>query len=204
MHSRIESQKLKNVSVSFTNANNLGLRSGAFDIALCGFMGWDDCFDFAQEEFTQPDRKAKEIWRVLRDGGKLISCSWERQEDVSWMEEAIIRHYPAILVDNEYLAERPIGMAYEKAEGYEIILRSAGFKEIEVVKETMTFISTDEEEWWRQMQHIGWDSIMERIERNEPGQLRRIKKAIFKDLQYYKQADGIPFYKKVFFVSGVK
>ena len=120
------------------------------------------------------------------------------------MEEAIIRHYPAILEDNEYLAERPIGMAYEKAEGYEIILRSAGFKEIEVVKETMTFISTDEEEWWRQMQHIDWDSITERIERNEPGQLRRIKEAIFKDLQYYKQADGIHFYKEVFFVCGVK
>lgn len=167
-------------------------------------MGWDDCFDFAQGEFTQPDWKAKEIWRVLRDGGRFICCSWERQEGVSWMEEAIIRHYPAILEDCEYLAERPIGMAYEKAEGYEIILRSANFREIKVVKETMTFISTDEEEWWRQMQHIGWDSIMERIERNEPGQLQRIKEAIFKDIQPYKKTDGLHFDKQVFFVCGVK
>jgi hypothetical protein len=120
------------------------------------------------------------------------------------MEEIITRHHPALLKDGEYLSRRPIGMAYEKAEGYEIILQSAGFRHIGVVKEAMTFVSTDEEEWWRQMQQIGWDSIMERIERKGPGQLRRIKEAIFQDLQRYKQADGLHFDKEVFFVSGLK
>jgi ubiquinone/menaquinone biosynthesis C-methylase UbiE len=167
-------------------------------------MGWYDCFDFAQGEFTQPDTKAKEIWRVLRDGGRFVCCSWEKQEGVSWMEEAIIRYYPAILEDREYLERRPIGMAYEKAEGYEIIFQRAGFREIEIFRETVTFVSTDEEEWWRQMQYLGWDSFIEKIKNDGTDQLQRVKRAIFKDLQRYKQADGIHFDKVVFFVCGVK
>lgn len=188
----------------FTNAEDLGFPTGSFDVAICGFMGWYDCFDFEQGEFTQPDRKAKEIRRVLRVGGRFVCCFWDRQDDVSWMEEAIIRHYPAILEDGEYLERRPIGMAYEKAEGYEIILRESGFGNIEVLREVMTFVSTDEEEWWRQMQHLGWDSFIEKIESEGSDQLQRVKGAIFKDLQRYKQADGIHFGKAVFFVHGVK
>jgi SAM-dependent methyltransferase len=167
-------------------------------------MGWDDCFDYAQGKFTQPDTKAKEIWRVLRDGGRFVCCSWEKQEDVSWMEEAIIRHYPAILEDGEYVKRRPIGMAYEKAAGYEVIFQSAGFREVEITREAMTFVSTDDEEWWRQMQHLGWDSLLEVIEVDGTDRLHNIKEAIFEDLQGYKQADGIYFEKVVFFVCGLK
>jgi ubiquinone/menaquinone biosynthesis C-methylase UbiE len=195
---------VKNVTVLFTNAKHLGFRTGSFDIAVCGFMGWDDCFDFVRGEFTQPDAKAKEVWRVLRHGGRFVCCSWDKQEDLSWMEEAMLRHYPAILENSEYLERRPIGMAHEKAEGYEVIFRSAGFSEIEILREAMTFVSTDEEEWWRQMQHLGWDSFTERIEDAGTGRLQGVKEAIFKDLQPHKQADGIHFDKAVFFVCGVK
>ncbi len=186
------------------NARSLGFPAGSFDLALCGFMGWDDCFDFVDFKFTQPDTKGTEILRVLRDGGRFVCCSWDEQEDVTWMEDAILRHYPAILEDSEYLQRRPIGMAYEKAQGYEIIFRSAGFRNIEVSTETMTFVSTDEEEWWRQMEHLGWDSLTKKIKRASPGELRRVKKAIFEDLQAYKRPEGICFRKVVFFVSGVK
>jgi ubiquinone/menaquinone biosynthesis C-methylase UbiE len=183
------------------NAKDLGFPAGTFDIALCGFMGWDDCFDFIRFEFTQPDTKASEIRRVLKDGGRFVCCSWEEQEDLAWMEETIQRHYPAILQDDEYLERRPIGMAYEKAEGYEIIMQNAGFQRVDVSKETMTFVSTDEEEWWRQMLHLGWDSLIEKI---ETGELQRVKEAIFQDLQSHKEADGLHFRKVVFFITAVK
>ena len=128
------------------NAKSLGFQSNSFDMALCGFMGWDDCFDFVNFKFTRPDTKAPEIWRVLRRGGKFVCCSWDEQEDLTWMEEKILQYYPAILKDSEYLERRPIGMAYEKAQGYESIFRSAGFKDIEISTHSMTFISSDEEE----------------------------------------------------------
>jgi SAM-dependent methyltransferase len=167
-------------------------------------MGWDDCFDFARGAFTQPDAKAPEIWRVLRDGGRFVCCSWERQEDLAWMEEAVLRHYPALLDDREYLERRPIGMSYEKAEGYEIILRTAGFRDVEVSREELTVVSTDEEEWWRQMEQVGWDSLLERVEASGGDSLRRLKEAIFLDLQGYRRADGFHFEKAVFFVCGAK
>lgn len=188
----------------FTNARNLGFLAGSFDIALCGFMGWDDCFDFVQFKFTQPDIKAKEIWRVLREGGKFVCCSWEAQEDLAFMEGAMLRYYPAILHDNEYLVHRPIGTGYEKAEGYEIILRSAGFKNIEVSQESAEFVSTDEEEWWQEMQYIGWDVFFEKIRVEDEHKPQRIKQGILKDIQSHKRQDGIHFTKTVFFVCGVK
>jgi SAM-dependent methyltransferase len=186
------------------DAKSLGFQTGIFDIALCGFMGWDDCFDFVQGQFTRSDTKAKEIWRVLRDGGVFLCCSWDEQEDVSWMEEAVIRYHPAILEDREYLERRPIGMAHEKAEGYEIIFRHAGFRDVAISREAMTFVSTDEEEWWRQMQQVGWDPLLRKIESGEADRLREIKESVFKDLQHYRQDDGICFDKAVFFVRGVK
>ena len=190
--------------MSFMNANNLGFPTGSFDVALSGFMGWYDCFDFVRFEFTQPEKKAKEIRRVLRDEGRLVCCSWHEQEDLRWMEEEMVRHYPAILEDSEYLERRPIGMAYEKAEGYKIILSSAGFRDIEVSHETMTFVSTDEEEFWRQMQEVGWASLLEKFENQAPAQLSRAKQAILEDLQRYKHSDGIHFDKVVIFARGMK
>jgi ubiquinone/menaquinone biosynthesis C-methylase UbiE len=187
MHSRIERKKLVNAAALFTNARNLGFPAGSFDRIICGFMGWYDCFDFTHNEFTQPEAKAREIWRVLKDEGQFTCCSWEEQEDLRWMEEAILRYYPAILEDPEYLQERPIGMAYEKAAGYEIILHSAGFRDIGVTKEAAGFVSTDEEEWWRQMRFVGWDSLIEKIDRKGDGSLQRIKEAIFAGLQQFKR-----------------
>jgi len=167
-------------------------------------MGWYDCFDFDKGEFTQPDTKAKEIWRVLRDGGRFVCCTWEKQEGISWMEEAIYRHYPEILEDSEYLKRRPIGMAYEKADGYEIIFQRAGFRNIRIIRETMTFVSTDEEEWWRMMLYLGWDSFIDKIMNDGTDQLQRIKRVIFKDLKSHKHTDGILFDKVVFIVYGDK
>ena len=192
---------MENASVAFINAKNLAFKHVCFDIAICGFMGWDDCFDFNLNQFIEPDTKIKEIWRTLNDGGQFICCSWEMQEDVQWLEDAVIRHHPAILEDSEYLKHRPIGMAYEKADGYKLILRSGGFREIETIKEEMTFVSTDKEEWWRQMQHLGWADIFEKV---KPDRLQSIKKAIFEELQPYQHADGLHFNKRVFFIRGVK
>lgn len=195
---------MNNVAVLFDNAWKLAFPANRFDLALCGFMGWYDCFDFDKLQFTQANEKGKEIWRVLRERGKFVCCSWEAQDDLAWMEEAMLRHYPALLEDQEYLRRRPIGIAYEKANGYEIIFDSAGFHNIETYKETAEFVSTDEEEWWRQLNSVGWDSILERIGQDNSEEFHRIKDAILNDLQSYKQSDGIHFSKTVFYVSGVK
>lgn len=183
------------------NAKNLGFPDGVFDLAICGFMGWYECFDFEQFQFSKPDQKTPEIFRVLRSGGRFVCCSWEAQEDVTWMENEVLRHYPAMLENPDYLAERPVGMSYEKAEGYELIFRNAGFKDIEITSHSMTFVSTDEEEWWRQMRGLGWEDILDKIEESTQ---QRLKEAIFNDLQRFRRSEGICFNKSVFLITGHK
>jgi hypothetical protein len=68
----------------------------------------------------------------------------------------------------------------------------------------MTFVSTDEEEWWRQMEQVGWDSLIRKIESGGADRLQRVKEAIFADLASYRQEDGIHFDKVVSFVCGTK
>ena len=167
-------------------------------------MGWYDMYDFRNGEFKQQDTKAEGIWRVLREGGRFVCGSWEKQEGLTWMENSIHRYYPEILNDTEYLKHRPVGMAYEKADGYEIIFKSAGFRNIEVIREAMTFVSSDEDEWWRMMLYIGWDKYLAKIENSGKDRIEEIKRSIFKDLQSHKQTDGIHFEKIVFFVRGEK
>lgn len=167
-------------------------------------MGWDDCFDFSRNVFTQPETKISEIHRVLKHGGKFVCCSWQAQEDLAWMETAILRYFPEILNDEDYLQQRPVGMSYEKAHGYEVILQSADFREVEIFVETAEFISTDEEEWWRQMERIGWDIYFKKLKKSDTSSFLSIKQRILYDLSSHKQSDGIHFTKTVFYISGVK
>jgi ubiquinone/menaquinone biosynthesis C-methylase UbiE len=190
--------------VLFANASSLSFPTGLFDIALCGFMGWSDCYDFVSQEFTKIDTKAHEIRRVLRPGGKFVCCAWEAQKDLEWMEETMNRHYPDLLQDGEYLEQRPIGAAYERPGGYEIIFRDAGLRDIEVTRETSEFISTNEEEWWLEMQYIGWDYFFNKIRKVGPSIAQGLKDTIFTELQLFKQSDGFHFTKSAFYVSGVK
>ena len=95
-------------------------------------------------------------------------------------------------------------MANETAQGYQIIFQAAGFREIEISRETAEFVSTDEEEWWRQMRRVGWESFFDKVASDSADKLQRVKDAILQDLQPTKQPDGIHFTKAAFYVHGVK
>ena len=196
------------------NAGNIGFPEGSFDFVLAGFVGWDYCFDFLRCEFTASDIRMGEIYRVLKDDGQVFINSWEQQGDLDWIEEAIIRHYPAILDDGEFIRRRPIGYSRENATGYEKILRSAGFTKIEFRQEVVDCVSRDEEEWWEQIRNLGWGrfftATVDQISGNQgsrqqaQNRLEVLKPAILADLRHRKQADGYHFDKRVLFVAGKK
>ncbi len=195
---------MENVAALYANAENMAFPDSTFDFALCGFMGWDHCFDFALGEFTGPDIRMREISRVLKNGGRVGISSWVKQGDLDWMEEAIIRHYPSILSDREFLTCRPIGYSREGAEGYKVILKNAGFGDIEVIDETLECVSTDEEEWWEQMRQVRWHHFFKKIENEGIDRLQRLKQDVFRDLQQHRGTEGIHFTKSVVFVFGTK
>jgi SAM-dependent methyltransferase len=186
------------------NAENIGFPEASFDFVLSGFMGWYDCFDFTRGRYTRPDRKSKEIWRVLKEGGKVVICSWERQEDLHWMEQAFLRNYPPLGEDQDYIRSHPIGTAYENPEGYQLILKGAGFKNIEVFNLRAEFVSTTEDEWWEQMRTVGWARFFKKVGGDGAETLTRIREAIFRELQAHKHPDGLCFTKSVFSLTGRK
>jgi len=202
--SRIEREHLNNVSALITNAENIGFPDCSFDFAFCGFMGWEYCFDFKRSEFWGQDRRMMEISRVLRDGGQVGISSWLRQEDLDWMEEKVIQHYPAILVDRDFISNRPIGYSREGAEGYKIILQSAGFKEFKIVTEEVEFVSKDVGEWWEQMESVGWLRFFRKIENEHADIIQELKANILLDLQHQMQTDDIRFVKSVVFIYAKK
>jgi hypothetical protein len=118
------------VAVLFTNAYHLGFPSNSFDIALSGFMGWYDCFDFERNEFTQPDKKPWRSSALRKEAGSSAVPGKHRMIWHSWKLPCFATFQ--ISFDREYIEQRPIGMAYEKLAGYEIILKTAGFRDIDV------------------------------------------------------------------------
>ena len=184
------------------NAENMGFEPGSYDFALCGFMGWDDYYDFVLNEFTGPDPRMQEIYRVLRTGGRVGLSSWEKQADLDWMQDILIEHFPSIVTRrNGESAEQPLVYSKENPAGIEQILTSAGFNNIQVFKETTEFVSPDEETWWRQMRSVGWYRYFEELSADE---LIIFKKIVFNDLRALKHEDGIHFSKTVIFVSAEK
>ena len=196
---------LGNVAFTQMDAGCLGLSSETYDSVLANFVGWDDCFDFDRMEFIAPDRKLAEIMRVLKSGGQVGIGSWERQEDLEWLGEHFRRYFPEYVAD----LERETGsvmMVYgkENAKGLESILRKGGCQDIEIITETAEFVSTDEEEWWRQMWRAGWRQHIGQVTRADSDKLEWLKERVFEDLQQHKHNDGIHFSKTVLFAFGRK
>jgi len=177
----------------------MGFRENSFDVALCGFVGWDHCFDFVLDRFTGPDTRLKEMARVLNSGGRVGISSFERQDDIEWMEETLGRYLPDLVQDGgRDRLQRPLVYSKETAGGFRKILSRAGFKDIQIHRMQADFVSADEETWWRQMEQVGWRRYLKESDTMGPGALEQLKANVFRDLQRHKDGEGIHFTKWVF------
>lgn len=206
--SRIEREKLEDVSAFLMNAERMDFPDRSFDLALCGFMGWDYCYDFVLGQSTGSDTRLREIYRVLRDGARVGFSIWERQEDLEWLEALFYWHFPSLVPQaDERGVRRETVYSKENAKGYVQILRSAGFKELEIVSETVDCVHAGQEAkeaWWEQMRNVGWDSPFEQVENLGPERLAGFKEAVFNALDRRMRADGLHFAKSVSYVLGTK
>jgi len=199
----IQKRSLRNTALAQMDATNLGFMYGLFDRVLCGFVGWNYCFDFVRLKFTSPDTILAEISRVLRAGGRVGISSWAKQEDLDWLGEQFRRYLP------EYVADQKMGSAItvyskENAKGLERVLREGGFQNIGIATETAEFVSTDEEEWWWQVWGAGWQEHIDRVARTDANKIMQFKEQVFENLQQYRRSDGIHSRKTVLFAYGKK
>lgn len=191
------------------NAEDIDFPDGSFDLALCGFVGWDYCYDFVLGQFTGPDTRMQEIRRVLRDGGRVGFSIWERQEDIEWLEALLCWYIPSLAHKTDLVrgVRRKTVYSQENARGYVHLLRHAGFREIEIASETVDCVNAGQEAkevWWEQMRSVGWGDVFDQVSSSESERLRCFRAAVFRALERQTRADGIHFAKSVSFVFATK
>ena len=199
----IQKRSLRNTALAQMDATNLAFMNGLFDRVLCGFIGWNYCFDFGRLEFTSPDSILAEISRVLRAGGRVGISSWAMQEDLDWLGEQFRRFLPAYVVDQKKGSALTV-YSKENAKGLARVLREGCFQDIEIATETAEFVSTDEEEWWWQVWGAGWQEHIDRVARSDAYKFKQFKKQVFDNLQINRRSDGIHSQKTVLFAFGKK
>ena len=168
------------------DATRPGFRSDSFDYVLSGFAA---CW------FSLRD-----VFPLLRAGGRVALSSWAWQEDNEWMGASVGRLVPE--PGNTDLRPRAYGL--DTVEAFADVLDKAGFRDIQVLREDKEFVFQDEEEWWRVMENSGWQSRLERIRKMGADVLDRLKEDAFAMLQSHKDADGVHFTRSVLFAFGTK
>lgn len=201
----VQSSGLDNGRAAQMDARHLGFADETFDVVLCGFLGWDDVFDFERGRFITEDRKLGQISRVLKAQGRVGISAWAWQEDNEWMGELLGLHLPSAGSESGKAAPHvPICYSRETVAGLTTVLRHAGFGQLRILTEEKVFAYRDEPEWLAVMSAYGWRRHLAQIRRLSPQIQKRFETAAIEKLRPRKQSDGIHFTRRVIFAFGTK
>jgi len=153
----IKKAAISNFSLDRMNVKDLTYKDNSFDYVLCGFIGFDDVYDFINDKYRSSNEKMKQIFRVMKQGAKVGFTSWCLQEDIK----------VAIDVLKDYLIQegikssdevRTLSESYSKesAAGFHQMMVDSGFKNIDVHTEDYTIIYNDFKDWWQKMMNVAW------------------------------------------------
>jgi len=81
------------------------------------------------------------------------------------------------------------------------LLLLIGFKNIKVITENYTLVFQNAEEYWMQMQRLGWRYYLNKMTTADQ---EKLKEYTFKKLQSHMNTDGISFEREVLFAYGEK
>ncbi len=191
--SLVSLKDLSNVKVIQMDAEKLEFEDNRFDNVLCGL---------STSFFSDSLGAVDEMYRVLRDGGRIGLSTWKKREKKGILDKVYTELFPQN--KNCNLNNIPSRPDFGSVDGVEKILKNAGFKNIEIFVEEKTFYYKDEEEWWQEQWTNASRGIFERIERNGPDALIKFKDAAFTAIQEYKDEHGVRFDTSVLYSFGHK
>jgi ubiquinone/menaquinone biosynthesis C-methylase UbiE len=151
---RIKAQKqgLTNINFHTGDFQDLGLKDASFDAIVCVFG-----------IFFVPDMVAavKELWRMVRPGGKLAITSWgknvfEPANQVFW--KSIENERPDL-----YLQFTPWDRISDAA-SLKALLEAGGATQVEVFEEIGTHELTRPEDWWTMVMGGGCRGTIEKLD----------------------------------------
>lgn len=180
-----------NVKVMQMDAEKLDFHDNSFDYVLCGL---------STGFFTNSLIAMDEMYRVLKEGGRLGLSTWKKKDKRGVIDKAYTKLFPQNQHRNlNDIAERP---NFGSVDGVEKILKNIGLKNREIIVEEKTFYYKDEEEWWEEQWTNASRGLFEHIE--SLGAINEFKKEAFIELMEYKDVNGIRFDAEVIFSFGEK
>ena len=137
--SEIIKHSLTNARVEFMDASELKFQNNYFDVITCGFLGFDDCYDFEKNRFHKDQKNPimKELFRVLKPHGEIAFSTWKLQEDFEIVAE---------MTKNSL---KSLGYSKEHEQGFQFLLKNAGFSKIQIEVNDYNQIYNSLDDWWK-------------------------------------------------------
>ncbi|GMQ60665.1 hypothetical protein AN1V17_50660 [Vallitalea sediminicola] len=186
-------QGLCNAKLIQMDSEKLDFIDNSFDNVLCGL---------STSFFTNSLSAVDEMYRVLKDGGRVGLSTWKNREKKGVLGKVYTKLFPQ--GQDKNLNDIPSRPDFGSVDGIETILKNAGFKNIEIFVEKETFYYKDEEEWWKEQWTNASRGLFEHIERKGLDSLNKFKEEAFNAIMEYKDEHGIRFDGKVLFSFGQK
>jgi len=182
---------LCNTQVLQMDAEKLNFPNHSFDYVISGL---------STAFFSNSLMAMDEMYRVLKDGGKLGISTWKKKERKGVLDKVYTKLFPQN--ENKSLNNTVRRPDFGSVEGVEKILKDIGFKNIEIIVEEKTFYYKDEEEWWQEQWTNATRGLFEHLE--SIGAIDEFKKLAFIEILEYKDVHGIRFDSEVLFCFGEK
>lgn len=164
-------QGLENIEFRHANFEQLGLPSESFDAIVCVFG-----------IFFVPDMEAaiRELWRMVRPGGKLAITSWGEKV----FEPANQGFWRAIEAERPDLSKKftPWDRINDPV-SLQALLETGGATKVEVIAEACTHELAAHEDWWTMALGGGFRGTIDQL---DPAATERVRQA---NLQYLQTND---------------
>lgn len=164
----------QNVSFRVMDAEHLEFADGMFDKVLCSFGL------FFLSDIEQGFR---EIKRVLKPGGKLVFSSWNKDYQLKWLIDIIVKYIPGAAKTNPVLDDKIDERDFTTLEGIEKVLNIGGFQKEEIIVENIDCYYASEEEWIESRWHTGYRMYFEQLSADD---FASMKAELIENLQAYK------------------
>ncbi|MCX6099739.1 MAG: class I SAM-dependent methyltransferase [Candidatus Bipolaricaulota bacterium] len=177
--SEIAKRGITNAEVLRMDARAMDFGDASFDGVVAGLVGLDEDYDFDAGKPIDGAPMIREIFRVLKPGGRLSISDWLWQDDNEWMGE---------LVRRVLLGCRKRGYSRGTTKGQIDVLAGVGFEDVRVITMEGRYTFDDPAEWMAVLKRQ-WAEELDEI-RALPSMLRAFEKDALALLAKHVDEDG--------------